>query len=230
MYTAVTWAELRERLKDSWEGKPFWDDDEALEAFNEGMQVFNLLTGRWKRRETLPTVANQYLYTLPASMLRGTRATVNLLPLSPTSRVDLNNSRANWRAETTLSGGDVPTRPLFWAPVSLRSFYLWPADAPGGNFLVVDGVAATPVLVEDADTIDLGEEHQVALMGYALHAASFKKGGPFFEATLPSFQGFLDTCAEENGQIKTSQIYRKYMGPHRRDLQPLRDVSVKVGA
>ncbi len=210
------------RLRDRIEGVPFWEDAEALLAFNEGLRFFNLLTAYWHGQTTLVTVANQYLYLLPTTLLYRTRLEILGLPMSPSSREDLNNGRYQWRSETTATGGDVPTRPMLWAPVSLRSFYIWPADAVGGNVITVDGVATTPVLVEDGDTIDLGDDLLNVLLGYSLHAMAFKKGGPFFAATQSYFKDFLVMAAEENDQIKTSKAYRRFMGLDHRDQKPLR--------
>lgn len=221
-YASLTWSEIRERLEDRYEAVPFWDDTEALLAFNEALRFFNLLVGRWVAQATLTTVANQYLYTVPTSLLYRTRLAHNGTPLSPSSREDLNLGRYQWRSETTISGGDVPVKPLLWAPVSLRAIYLWPADAVTGNSLLFDGIAHTPVIVEDGDTLDLGDDLLNTLLGYALHAAAFKKGGPFFQATLPYFRDFLMLAAEENDQIKTSKVYRRWMGLDHRDQKPLR--------
>ena len=221
-YVQYTWSEIRARLQERFESKIFWDDAEALVAFNEGLSVWNWATAYWHRRVTLLTVANQLDYVLPTSMLYRTRMTFNSLPMSPSNREDLNNGRYQWRSDTTLTGAPVPTRPMLWAPIDLSMFYLWPADAVGGNTITVDGVSATPVLVEDGDTVDLGEELLTTLLGYALHALSFKKGGPAFQATMPLFQAFLAEAAEQNRQIKTSQVYRRFMGLDDRGFKPFR--------
>lgn len=211
-YTTFTWSAIRERLKERYEGVPFWTDEEALLAFNEALYFWNLCTGRWKRRETIATIANQFVYTLSASMVYGIRITFNSYPMTSSSRDDLNNARYTWRSETTVSGDGVPTRPTAWAPISLRNFYIWPADAAGGNTLTADGVAATPVLGQDGDLLDLGEEHLNILLGYSLHVLTFSKSGPFFAVTDPLFKAFLAAAAEENGQIKGSMLYRRVMG------------------
>lgn len=225
-FTARTWSEIRARLAEKYESIPWWTPEEALIAFNEGLRLLNLLTGRWKERETTVTVANQYLYTASASMLFKMRVTVSNLPLSPSSRFDLDHARPRWRSETTTTGGDVPTRPMMWVPISVRSFYIWPADAVGGLTLILDGVSATPVLVEDGDTLDCGDELLNVLLGYALRSLSLSKGGQFFAATQGYWKDFLAAAAEENGQIKTSQVYRRLMGLDRRDLKPFRGAPV----
>lgn len=218
-YQRVTLTTLRELLKARWEGQPFWSDADALDALNEALQVWNLLTGFWKTRVLLQTSAGTYDYGLPSALLYGMRVEWNGRPLSPSSREDLNLGRYQWRTETTASGGSVPTRPLLWCPLGLTMVRIWPADANFGNSLTFDGVAATPVLVGDDDYLDLGEETLTLLIGYALHAAAFKKGGSFFQATLPHFTRFLQGAVEENAQIKTSQVFRRYAGLARLDQQ-----------
>lgn len=222
------WSELRQRVKDRLELKRFWDDDEIRDAFNEGMYLFNLATGTWRTRITLPTIANQSLYVLPASMVYRMRMTYNDLPISPSNREDLNNARYQWRSDTSATGAPVPTRPMLWIPIDLYLFYLWPADAVGGATLTVDGVSATPVVVEEGDTVDIEEEHLTALLGFSLHQLTFKKGGPAFQATMPYLQAFLQECVDINEQIKSSQAFRRLMGLDDRGFKPFRAPAEKL--
>lgn len=211
-YQQYTWSQLRQRLQDKYEDVPFWTDAEALLAFNEALRVWNTLTGWWKRRVTLTTTANAYYYTLPATLVYRMRVEVSGKPLFNSSLSDLDNGRRRWMRETTTSGGDVPTRPSMWAPVSLLTIAIWPADATGGRPMILDGVSNTPVLVTDPDFVDVGEDTLTVLLGYALHAAALKKGGPYFAATQKFFKDFLIAAGEENDQLKTSQVYRRYLG------------------
>lgn len=220
-FTTQSWSALRIQLQDRLELKRFWSDQELLDATNEGLYLWNLLTGTWRTTQSITTVAGQYDYVLSSSLLYRTRLTYNTLPLSPSSRTELNLGRPKWRTETTTSGGDVPSRPTLFAPISLQLIYLWPADAVGGGTLLVEGVAATPILVEEADTIDLADETLNVLLGYALHVLSFKKGGPAFAATQPLFKAFLAEAAEQNSRIKTTTFYRKLMGLDWRSLKML---------
>jgi hypothetical protein len=228
-YQAITLSAARLRLQQRYEGKPFWDNEQARLAINEALRFYNLLTGRWHGRESITTVTTlAYLYSTSASMLYRMRMTFNGYPVHSTSREGLNDLRRSWRAESTTTGGEVPTRPLFWAPVSLRSFYLWPTDAAGSNTLLIDGVATTPVLVDDADYVDLGDDDLTILLGYALHVLTFSKGGAVFANTLPLYRAFLAAAAEENGVIKTSMTYRRAMGLDHRGLKPLRGVPTRI--
>lgn len=221
-YTAVNLATLKIGMTERWDGSVFWTGEEARLAINEALRDWNLLTGRWRTRVTLSTSAGNPEVALGASMTYGMRVTLSTgAPLHPTSTLELDLGRPTWRRETTTSGGDVPTAPLLWAPQSLQRIVIWPATIGAGtNNLLADGVSATPVLVEDADTIDLGQELHDILLGYALHVAAFKEGGGRWRATLPDVSAFLKSAADENGLLKSSQAFRRAAGlDRRRDLQ-----------
>ena len=228
-YTQYTWSALRHLLAERYADVPFWTPAEALLAFNEGLCVWNLLTAEWQTRETIPTTLGTIFYTTSASLLQHTRITYNSLPMSPSNREDLEHARYQWRGDTTLTGAPVPTRPMLWVPISLRSFYIWPSDAAiNGGLLTVDGVAATPVLVDDADQLDLGRERVTVLLDYALHVLTLTKGGAFFQATLPLYQAFLAAAVEENSQLKTSLLFRRAMGLDDRGFKPLRGAPTEL--
>ena len=222
-YTAISLAQLKVDMTARWDEAVFWTDEEARLAINEGLRDWNLLVGRWSRRITLSTGAGTVEYALPSTLIYGTRLAMAAgLPLHPTSILELDLGRPTWRSETTTSGGAVPTIPTLWAPISLQRIAIWPATVGAGvNNLLVDGVAATPVLVENGDTVDLGEELHDPLLDYALHVAAFKEGGARWAATLPYFQTFLQLAAEENALLKASKAFRRFAGlDRRRDLQP----------
>lgn len=229
-YQDVTLAELQIGMAQRWDGAVFWTDEQARLAINEALRDWNLLVGRWHTRATLATVNNQVAYSLPSSLVFGARVTVTGVPLHVTSTIELDLARPPWRLETTASGGDVPTVPIHWAPQGLTTIVIWPAKAVGvAADLAIDGVAATPVLVEAADTVDLGEELHDSLLDYALHLATFKEGGARWAATLPFFSAFLQLAAEENQLLKASRAYRAFAGlDRRRDLTPTRPGTTRL--
>lgn len=221
-YTTYTLTDLKALLAAKYDASPFWTADEATIGLNEGLRLWNLLVGQWRRQVTLQTAARTYDYALPASMLYRTRIAWNGLPMKVTSLTSLDRGRRRWMTELSTDGGDVPSRPYLWAPVSLYTVRIWPADAVAHNSLTVDGVSETPVLVSNADTLDLGDELLGHLLGYALHAVSFKRGMPAISSTLPLFQSFLAAAALQNSMITSSQVYRKFMGLDRqREQVPL---------
>jgi hypothetical protein len=235
-YQVSTLAQLKVTLAAQVDGSIFWTDEEARLALNEMLRDWNLLTGRWRRRLTLSTAAPvagvpTVEYDLGATMTYGMRVRIGTNPgLIPTSIFELDLARPTWRAETITSGSDVPPRTIHWAPVSLRRIAIWPATATAGvNDLFVDGVANTPILVEDGDFVDLGEEIIDVLTDYALHLLAFKEGGARWAATQEAFVDFLQAAAEENGLLKASQAYRRYAGlDRRRDLDKRKDAPNKI--
>lgn len=230
-YQVTTLADLKVALKARWDGGVFWTDEEARLAINETLRDWNMLVGRWRRQLTLSTGAGTVEYSLSATLLYGLRVKVGTNPaLIPTSILELDLGRPTWRSETTASGGDVPTRPMLWAPVSLQRIAIWPATAGAGvNNLFVDGVANTPVLVEDADFVDLGEEIQGYILDQALHVAAFKESGPRWRSTRPYMIAFLQAAAEENSLLKANQAYRRYAGlDRRRDMQKTKGVPTQL--
>jgi hypothetical protein len=145
-------------------------------------------------------------------------------PLHPSSLAEFSLARPQWAQETIASGGDVPTRPLLWAPASLTQINIWPT-LPGAivslGALLCDGVLSTPVLVNPTDTVNLGEEIIDVVADMALHVAAFKEAGTRWRATRPYFEVFLQAAAEENSLLKTHQAYRRFAGlDRRRDLFP----------
>lgn len=225
-YQVVTLGQLKVGMQQRWDGAVFWTDEEARLAINEALRDWNLLVGRWQKPLLISTVASQIEYSLgTTTLIYGTRVSmVGGLPLHPTSTLELDLARPNWRSETTASGGDVPTVPTLWAPVSLQQIAIWPATAaPGVNNLKVNGVAVTPVLTEDGQFLDIGEELHDPLLDYALHVAAFKEGGPRWQATMECFYVILRLAAQENAQLKASKAFRRFAGLDRkRDLQPAR--------
>ena len=225
-YTTVTLADLKVFLAARWDASVFWTDEEARLALNEALRDWNLLTGRWRVRILRSTAAATPEVSLPAALTYAMRIRLTAgPPLHPTSISEIDLGRPTWRSETTVSGGIVPTMPTLWAPLSLTQIAIWPSTAGVGvDNLLVDGVAATPVLLEDGDPVDLGDEVLDTVVDYALHCAVFKEGGPRWKATLPFFQTFLQAAAEENGLLKAHQAYRRMAGLDRkRDYARIRE-------
>lgn len=219
--TRYTLEDLRLRVQDRLEAVPWYSTASLDGAINEALLLWNLLTGQWRRRITLTTTAGTIDYALPATLVFGTRLQFNTFPVGQTSLWELDQGRPGWRSETTASGGSVPTRPMGWAAVSLTLIHLWPADAVGGGTLLVDGVAATPVLTQAGDSLDLGEDFLSPLLDGAAHLATFAEGTDRFTATDPQWLAFLQAAAEQNQQLKRSAQFRRWLGLDKgRGLRP----------
>lgn len=209
-YIQTTLLDLRTRLRAKWDHTPFWTATEANLAINETLQWYNLYTGVWRRRVVLPTIADQVVYATPAAFLAPVRMEFNGKPIAMSSLNDLDNGRPEWQSETTADAQN-PDEPQLWAPIGMTTFAIWPADATGANSLTLDGVLATPVLTEDASTLDLDASEVDAVLGEALHIATFKDPARW-PRTLGWHQEFLRTAMAHNSRLNASDVFRQAAG------------------
>jgi hypothetical protein len=240
-YSQVTLVQLRAQLLQrlGGAGAKFWTTAELNTYIQESLRVFNSLTGFWRTRLLLPTVANQVWYPVSGTVTSSLRVAWNNFPLNPVSMEDLDTGRQHWESETIVDGGDVPATPQLFAIGALNLIAIWPADTAASNSLQVDGIASTPLLAADSDFIDIGTEELTMLLDYCEHAALFKEGGAEFAATLPSDENpgsilgnFLKQAAKRNATLMNSELYRLWMGGdvNGREANPQRTKSERAGA
>jgi hypothetical protein len=208
-YTAITLLELKAALAGRYDGVPWWTETDARQAINEAMRVWNVATGYWRTTTTAPLVPNDIYAVVPLAVSMPTRLTFAEKGLAITSLFDLDHARPGWQG----SRGD----PWAWVPVSLRLVVVYPATEEIGQSVGVEGLMATPVLTNDADTIDIGAEEQNALLSYALHALSYWRGGEMLVATDEHRMAFWRAAALRNSQLNRSLPLRFSQG--RADLQ-----------
>lgn len=224
-YQTTTLADLQAALVARTDSTPYWEAEESRLAWNEALALWNLLVGRWRTSATLDLIANQTDYTVPSLLLYSARLSSLGQPLFSASRAEFDLTDPAWRSRLTTDGGPVPTRPFFWCPVSLTQVSLMPTPAAAlAGGLTIDGLAATPVLVNPTDYIDLAEEDQHHLETFVLHTLSFKEGGQRWAATSDALPDLLAFATEINGVLKTSAPYRRMAGlDRRRDLYVTKD-------
>ena len=228
---------LRERLGTTLAA--FYRDAELNGIIQEALRSFNLLTGFWRTRQLLATVAGRHWYVISGSITSSLRVSFNDHPLTYAARTDLDTGQQYWESESATNplapppgGTVVPDEPQVYCVGALNLIGIWPADrTTGANQLMVDGIASTPLLTTDATSVDLGEEELTTILDYAQHVALFKEGGAEFSSTLPSddnanalFAGFLKGCAQRSGMIERMESYRQWMGGNTAERQknPLR--------
>lgn len=225
-------AQLDERLGAA--SAVFWTTTEKNLYIQETLRCWNMLTGYWRGRVNVTptgTTATFPWYALPSPMTSGMRVTFNGKPLNVTSLDQLDNGRPNWEGEITTTGGDVPTTVDSWAPAGLALIAIWPADAAGGNDLMCDGILATPILTDDDDYIDIGEEDVDTLLDYCEHLCQFKEGGAEFQASVETgYKSFLSAAATRNSMLMASAKFREWMGIHADEESHKRQSGHRIGA
>ena len=207
-YAAVTLSTLQTRLNERLENSAFYVTAELTLALNEALRVWNLYTGTWRSRITvaLKPESDSY-FTLPQSMAFPMRMQSGNTPMAKSSLHDLDCGKPGWEGQLIGDTG-VPAAPSVWAPVSLTLIAYWPRVALTGTTLTIDGVAATPVLVNAGDYIDLNESRHNVLLDYAKHYLSIKRGGMELQQTSPSLIAFLEAAADENALFRESSFFR----------------------
>lgn len=210
-YGQVNLTTLQASLAEKYDSAAFWTAEEARRAINEGIRVYNMLTGFWRTTVPLTLIPGDPFLSLPGSLTYRTRVSVAGKPLEPASLFDMDNGRPNWRAETVASGGSVPTNVKVWIPAGITLIFLWPVVTVNTACLV-DGITTAPTLVNGADFIDIGQEELGPLLNYALHVLTFKEGGLRFQGTMKYYADFIEACAQKNGRIRLSNMYRWVQG------------------
>ena len=99
----------------------------------------------------------------------------------------------------------------------------WPRVITTTFTVTVDGVAATPILVNGSDTIDLNESRHGVLLDYAKHYLTLKRGGAEMQQSASALQAMLVAAADENALFKESSFFRWAMA---RDEKP--EIPLKV--
>lgn len=222
-FTNTTLTTLLARLAEKYDAQPFWTADQARRAINEGLRIWNAITGMWRSATVTNTVPNDPYLFVSGTLVKGTRVSIGGRVLVASSLFGFDHGLTNWEGSTTLSGGVVPTEVSYWAPLSLTVIALYPADAAvAGHPITIDGVRSTTILVNGGDFIDMGDDEINTLLGYALHVLSFSKGIEALTKTLPLKLAFFNAAAMRNDVFKASSLYRRIIGMDRsRFSQPM---------
>ena len=221
-YSVITLATLRTRLQAKFENVPLFTVTEQDAAINEALQWYNLYTGVWRQRVEDTTVAGQVYYTLPGNLVWNARIEFNSYPLTISSLYDMDNGRPGWEAETTASGGTVPTAPQTWVPIGMNTIALWPADAAGQNGLIYDGVFTTPTLTLPTDYVDLDDTELDAVLGEALFFLCFKDPGRA-QRVRGWHENFIENVLDHSRRLKAANPFLRAEGTDmNRGAMPLR--------
>ncbi len=199
-YASVTRAQLRAALQLRWEGDPFWTDDDANQAINDALRLFSAYTDFWWDSATATQPANDNFVVTTSPIGVQTRVLLENEPLEPTTLSDLDHGINDWQSARGT--------PIIWAPIDYTTIVVYPCSATTLTNLVIEGIRTTPALETDADLVQLGAEEQVAVLDYAIHAAAFKRGASFIEATQPHFQRFQQACLLRNAQLGMSRVFQ----------------------
>lgn len=239
-YATVDLADLTERLLARSDSVKFWTNQpqNLTDAINEALQVYGTLTGFWRGEIPQPLQPSSDPYVpLPASLFWPVTVTCLGRTLKRSSLLALDAVRRGWEGETVDDGGDIPTRPMIWAPAGLYLIAVWPqVTATNAYGLLVNGVQQTPQLVNPGDYIQLPDADISNILDEALHVLTLGLGGDTFALTTPLHQGFMAAAARGNERLASLQVFRQAIAADRgrqervldRDLPLTRDDAVAL--
>lgn len=239
-YQSVTLTQLTTLAKARFDNPTFWSDYEYQTAFNEALSLFQLATGRWRARYTLTTVAKRVWYSIPdlaqlqvagiCQVLALFRVSYNgSAPLGWSSWNDMDLTAPGWQIQTTATAG-CPDAPALCGPAGFNLFFIWPADAAGGNSLTLDVITNAPKLSAGGDYINLDTTEITGILGYAEHRLSSKRGGLFFARTLDQLRDFYRMLAQRNSYLLNIGIYKGAVGSQWARAMMPRRVADRSGA
>lgn len=142
--------------------------------------------------------------------------------LTQTSVYELDTGTPSWRKTYATA----PTVPSYWAPDGLD--WLAVSPTPRGGGLQLEGYKEPPVLTNNSDYIDIGDDELLRILDYAQWYMAFKQGPA--EATSnvePLLQQMMAAAALRNSRLRASALYREFMGIHRDE--PQRGTRAPVG-
>ena len=221
-YQNVTLAQLTTLEQARLDNPAFWSAEEYTNSFNIALSLFQLATGRWRQRFVVTTVAGRVFYFIPnltqlqvggiCQVLQPIRMVFNGgPPLGWTSFTDLDLTYPGWQIQTTATPG-APTTPRMGGMIGLNIAFIWPADAVGNNALQLDCLTNAPRLVNQTDYINLDSTEIVEILNFSQHFLSMKRGGIFFQRTMPLFESFMRMLADRNSYLLNVSIFRQMVG------------------
>ncbi|MGH9437868.1 MAG: hypothetical protein ACRD22_08210, partial [Terriglobia bacterium] len=128
------------------------------------------------------------------------QAQLSSLPLPVMALFDLDQTLPSWQSATG---------PSLVLGVSQNLFVLAPFTANQGLTLDLVRTALLPVL--DGDFLQIGPEELDAILGYAIHLASFKLAGGEFTATQPLLDAFNQAAVRYNRILAAESTYLAIM-------------------
>ena len=172
---SVTLATLQQQVYDRLDNnQSFYPPTQVTQALNQILKRLNILTGFIQATVAIPgfSQAGAYLYATPAGIIVPLRIEFESSILQKASLSGIARKYRDWTNDTTASLGPVAR----WAPIGISQFVIHPADATGGRFMQVTGIAPVPMLVNSGNIVKIPDEFVSILIEYAVQRVVIKDG------------------------------------------------------
>lgn len=236
-YARTTVATLISLVKERIGGEGvFWSDTEIINAINEALCVWQLLTGDFVTTVSQTVASNSQVVVFSSStnspsmgIVRVRRMTTSTTPspatvLHPISIFEMDQGYYGRQGAASSS------TPEYWAPFGIERFIIYPAPNTTQTVQLQYYKGDPRLSNTTSDYVDLGDEEIVAIVNYAVWGCSFKEGVKEALAnTSPLREMFLAAARLRNAKLRGTSLYRSYMGNDRDETKPSREGAEQAG-
>lgn len=206
-YNLFTLSQLRDLLTARvGNNSVFWISQEKTYAINEALNVWQIMVGEWTLGITMVADGSTF-YSVPTQIAAIQRILFGGIPLTMASLNELDMGFLGWQG--------VNDDPQMWTLNGINLFGLSPQ--PSSGVITIEGISETPVLINDADYVMLGDEQLNRILDYAEHYCSFKEGAREFDSSQSGFNLFIQAASKRNSNLLATALYREWMGRNREE-------------
>jgi len=185
----------------------YYTATEALDAINEGLRHFCLLTWCLETTGTLALTATTSFYHLLATfpgllVVLRTRVSNTGVRVAPGRLEDFDARNALWQS--------APGDPTDYDVLGLDLLAITPRPAADGRSLEVTYCRAPVRLTGTAATPEIPEEYHLSLADYGVYRLRAKEGGQEFAKVLGAFGNFMDVAGVYAGYVRTRMAAAGY--------------------
>lgn len=235
-YARTTIATLKSNVKERLGGEgTFWTDTEIVNALNEAMAVWQLLTGDFVATANQVIASNSQVVQLSSTtvtsmgLVRVRRMTATTTPAAATVLYPVSIFEMD-QGFYGRQGAASSSTPEYWAPFGIDRMIIYPAPSATQTVQLQYYNGDPRISNAAADYLDLGDEEVIAIVNYAVWACSFKEGVKEALAnTSPLREMFVAAARLRNQKLQGTALYRNYMGNDRDETKPTRTASEQAG-
>lgn len=181
----VTLAQMRTQVYHRLEENVLlYGQSEVDDAINEQLRVLNCWTGWYQQTVgfTQLSIPKRFFYDIPAPIVIPLNVKWDRKGLDKSSLTDAVMTTRDVLTRTSAVDGP----PRYWVPLGLRKIAMIPADAVGGRYMEVTGIADPPKLVNASDSFSLSDEYTDAIEDGSFISLVLKEGGKILADALRS--------------------------------------------
>lgn len=190
------------------ENETFWTEQEKVDAVNEALMVWQLMTGdtvtSFDVSFPATSTTSSGIADVPTQMDSVLEAAIGNDQLTLISMEELDEGLPGWQDPTNAG------TPIYWAPMGLTQIALNPPPSTPTIVSLLGYQEMQRLLY--TDYIPIEDEEVDPILDYAHHYLTVKEGSLELQNTIPALARFAEAAGLRNGRFKQSAPYRYFMG------------------